>query len=65
MDRKETAELLLGVTWQGSAQGGEGTELQFVHDTEAGTLLQGHQSPAGEEQGEVQTLSHDTQPQDP
>ncbi len=65
MDRKETAECLLSLTWQGSAQGGEGTELQFVHDTEAGTLLQDHQSPAGEKQGEVQTLSHDTQPQDP
>lgn len=54
---------LCSVTWQGSAHGSKGTELQFVHDTEAGALLQSHQSPAREEQGEVQGLRHDTQPQ--
>lgn len=53
------------VTWQGGEHGGEGTELQLVHDAEAGKQFQGHQSPTGEEQGEVQTLSHDAQPQDP
>lgn len=61
----KTRDKAVRVTWQGSAHGSEGTELQFVHDTEAGTQLQNHQSPAGEEQAEVQTLRHNTQPQDP
>lgn len=61
----KTIDKAVLVTWQGSAHGSEGTELQFVHDTEPGTQLQNHQSPACEEQAEVQTLRHDTQPQDP
>lgn len=56
--------IITDVTWEGGAHGGEGTELQLVHDAEAGTQLQDHQGPAREQQGEVQALGHDAQPQD-
>ena len=59
--RKECGRL----TGQRRAHGGEGVELELVHDAEAGALLQDHEGPARKQQGQVEALRHDAQPEDP
>lgn len=60
---KNSASIWTRLTWQHSENGGEGVELEAVDDIAKVTDFQRHEEASCGQQEDVQTFSHDAQPE--